>query len=85
MFSKDKLLHYIVSKLLFIGIFIILTAFSVSHALFISVAAAWSLGTIKEILDYTTQKGEAELADIAANSLGIFSTAAPLFLVLYVF
>ena len=85
MFGKDKLLHYIVSKLLFIGFFIVLTAFSVPHALFISVIAAWTIGTMKEILDYTTQKGDAELADIAANSLGIFSVAAPLYLVLYVF
>ena len=85
MFGKDKLLHYIVSKLIFIGFFIVLTAFSVPYALFISVIAAWSIGTIKELLDYTTQKGQAELADIAANTLGILSAAAPLFLVLYVF
>ena len=85
MFSKDKLLHYIISKLIFIGFFVILTVFSVSHALFISIAIAWSIGTIKELLDYTTQKGHAEFADIVANSLGIFSVAAPLYLVLYVF
>lgn len=83
--DKDKLLHYTISKLIFIALFLILSFLSIQYALFIAAGITWSIGTIKELIDLYSDKGHAAFADIVANTLGILSTAVPLYLVLYIF
>ncbi len=78
--NLDKLMHYIMSQILFVVLFVVLFLAGIPYALLIAITISFAIGVVVELLDYTTGKGNAEIADILANSAGILTAAIPIYL-----
>jgi hypothetical protein len=81
--TKDKLMHYVFSQLLFVAILVTATAMGMSNALLGSAIATFLVGVAIEVLDAKTGRGTAELADIIANAVGILTAVLPILIVLH--